>query len=47
MSKLNDEEKIKIYEKRKQGKTDKSLAKKYGIRLDEIKYLIRLINALC
>ncbi len=44
MSKLSYEEKIKIYEERKQGKTANSLAKKYGIRLDGIKYLIRLID---
>lgn len=44
MSKLSYEEKIKIYEERKQGKTVTSLAKKYGIRVVGIKYLVRLID---
>ena len=44
MSKLTYEDKINIYQERKQGKTVNSLAKKYGIRLDGIKYLVRLID---
>ena len=44
MSKLSYEDKIKIYQERKQGNTIKNISKKYGVRIDEIKYLVRLID---
>lgn len=44
MSKLSCEDKINIYQERKQGNTIKNISKKYGVRKDIIKYLIRLID---
>ena len=44
MSKLTYEDKINIYQERKQGNTLDSISKKYGVRKDLIKYLIRLID---
>ena len=44
MSKLTYEDKINIYQERKQGKTLDDISKKYGVRKDLIKYLIRLID---
>ena len=44
MSKLSYEDKIKIYQERKQGNTIKNISKKYGVRIDGIKYLVRLID---
>ena len=44
MSKLTYEDKINIYQERKQGNTLDSISEKYGIRKDLIKYLIRLID---
>ena len=44
MSKLSYEDKIKIYQERKQGNTINNISKKYGVRIDGIKYLVRLID---
>ena len=44
MSKLTYEDKINIYQERKQGNTISNLSKKYGVRDDVIKFLIRLID---
>lgn len=45
MGKLTREQKIDIYEKRKQGISYKQLSKQYGIRRDNIQYLVRLIDS--
>ena len=44
MSKLTYEDKINIYQERKKGTTLSKLSKKYGVRDDGIKFLIRLID---
>lgn len=44
MAKLTIEQKVEIYEKRKQGKTASSLSKEYCIRVDIINDLISLID---
>ena len=44
MSKLSYEEKIEIYNKRKEGETLKTLQSKYGITKHNIQYLIWLID---
>ena len=44
MSKLSYEEKIEIYNKRKQGETLKTLQYKYGITKHNIQYLVWLID---
>ena len=44
MSKLTYEDKINIYQERKQGNTLDNISKKYSVRKDLIKYLIRLID---
>lgn len=44
MSKLTREQKLEIYKKRKQGKTLKELSIKYNIRVNDIQYLIKLID---
>ena len=44
MSKLTREDKIKIYERRKNGETIPSLAKAFDIQESNIKYLIALIE---
>ena len=44
MSKLSYEDKINIYQERKQGNTINNISKKYSVRKDAIKYLIRLID---
>lgn len=44
MSKLTYQDKIDIYNERKQGNSVINISKKYGVRKDVIKYLIRLIN---
>ena len=44
MSKLTREDKIKIYERIKNGKTISSLAKAFNIRESNIKYLVTLIK---
>ena len=42
--KLTYEDKIEIYQLRKQGETLKNLSKKYDIADSNIKYLVRLID---
>ncbi len=44
MSKLSYEDKINIYNERKQGNSVINISKKYEVRKDVIKYLIRLID---
>jgi transposase len=44
MAKLTYEDKVKIYQERKQGKSIVYLSKKYNIRRDYINYLIRIIE---
>lgn len=44
MSKLSYEDKINIYDERKQGNSVVNISKKYNVRKDVIKYLIRLID---
>ncbi|MCJ8343653.1 MAG: transposase, partial [Cetobacterium sp.] len=44
MSKITNEQRLEIYQKRKQGHTLPSLSKEYGIRADNISYLVRLIE---
>lgn len=44
MSKLNYEDKINIYDERKQENMTINISKKYNIIKDVIKYLIRLIR---
>ena len=44
MRKLTREQKIEIYEKRKQGIPNMQLSKQYGIRRTNIQYLVRLID---
>ena len=44
MSKLSYEDKIQIYLERKQGDTLSKLSKKYKVRKEIIKYLVRLID---
>ena len=43
MSKLSYEDKINIYQERKNGNTISNISKKYNIRKNVIKYLVRLI----
>ena len=44
MSKLTYQDKINIYNERKQGNSVVNISKKYSVRKDIIKYLIRLID---
>lgn len=44
MSKLNNDQRMEIYYKRKQGVTLSALSKEYGINVSRIQYLIRLID---
>lgn len=44
MSKLSYEDKIKIYQLRKQGETAINLSKKYNIRRENVNYMIRIID---
>lgn len=44
MSKLSYEEKIEIYNKRKEGETLKTLQSKYGMTKHYIQYLVWLID---
>ena len=44
MSKLTYDDKINIYQERKQGNTINNISKKYGVKKSVIKYLIRLID---
>jgi len=46
VSKLTREDKIKIYERRKNGETIPSLAKAFNVQESNIKYLIALRNFL-
>ncbi len=42
--KLTYEDKVRIYELRKQGISLKRLSDKYGMNLSNLKYLVRLID---
>ena len=44
MSKLSIEDKINIYKERKCGKSISYLSSKYNVRVDNLRYLIRLID---
>ena len=44
MSKLSYEDKINIYNQKKQGISITNLSRKYNIRDNHIKYLIRLVD---
>ena len=44
MSKISYEDKIDIYQERKNGNIISNISKKYNVRSDLIKYLIRLID---
>ena len=44
MAKLNYEDKINIYNEKKQGTSITNLSKKYNIKENHIKYLIRLVD---
>ena len=44
MSKLTYQDKVNIYSERKQGNSVINISKKYGVRKDVIKYLVRLID---
>ena len=44
MSKLSYEEKIEIYNKRKEGETLKTLQSKYGMTKHNIQYLVQLVD---
>ena len=44
MSKLSYEDKIKIYQERKQGNTINNISKKYEVGINVINYLVKLID---
>lgn len=44
MSKLNNDQVIELYHKRKQGRTIPSIAKEYGINSHRVEYLVRLLD---
>ena len=44
MSKLSYEDKVKIYQLRKQGETAINLSKKYNIRRENVNYMVRIID---
>lgn len=44
MLKLNNDQRMEIYHKRKQGVTIAALAKEDGLNTNRIKYLVRLLN---
>lgn len=44
MSKLSYEDKIKLYEERKQGMTISRLSSKDGVNHEIVEYLVRLID---
>ena len=44
MSKITNEERIKIYQERKKGVNVYKLSDKYGIRSEGIEYLVKLID---
>lgn len=45
MSKLTREDKIEIYEQRKNGESIRVLSEFYGVRRDTVRYLVRLLDA--
>ncbi len=44
MSKLNNQQRIEIYNRRKAGYSVRSLSLEYGIRVSRINYLVRLLD---
>jgi len=42
--KLNYEDKVQIYELRKQGKSFKQLSKRFGVDVSGLKYMMKLID---
>ena len=42
--KLNYEDKVQIYELRKQGQSFKQLSKRFGVDVSGLKYMIKLID---
>ena len=42
--KLNYEDKVQIYELRKQGQTFKQLSKRFGVEASGLKYMMKLID---
>ena len=42
--KLNYEDKVQIYELRKQGQSFKQLSKRFGVNVSGLKYMMKLID---
>ena len=42
--KLNYEDKVQIYELRKQGQSFKKLSKRFGVDISDLKYMMKLID---
>lgn len=42
--KLNYEDKVQIYELRKQGQSFKKLSKRFGVDISALKYMMKLID---
>ncbi len=42
--KLNYEDKVQIYELRKQGQSFKKLSKRFGVDISDLKYMMKLIG---
>ncbi len=42
--KLNYEDKVQIYELRKQGQSFKKLSKRFGVDISSLKYMMKLID---
>ena len=42
--KLNYEDKVRIYELRKQGQSFKQLSKRFGVDISGLKYMMKLID---
>ena len=42
--KLNYEDKVQIYELRKQGQSFKQLSKRFGVDISDLKYMMKLID---
>jgi len=42
--KLNYEDKVQIYELRKQGQSFKQLSKRFGVDVSDLKYMMKLID---
>ena len=42
--KLNYEDKVQIYELRKQGKSFKQLSKRFGVDVSGLKYMMKIID---